>query len=83
MEWSEIETLLHMSLCDVTHPNPPNHCQQLELILESATLGTVAPTTPPTAAPVLLPLPDSTPHSHGSAAHTQTLVEKRYITSHH
>jgi hypothetical protein len=41
-------------------------------------MGTVAPTTPPAVAPVVLPLPESTPHSRGSAARAQTLVDERY-----
>jgi len=41
-------------------------------------MGTVAPTTPPAVDPVLLPLPESTPHSRGSAAHAQTLLDERY-----
>ena len=45
-------------------------------------MGTVVPTTPPAIAPVLKPLPESTPHSRGSAAHAQNLVDERYVPSH-
>ena len=43
-------------------------------------MGTEAPTTPPALALELIPLPDSTPHSRGTAAHAKTLVDERYTS---
>jgi len=45
-------------------------------------METEAPTTPPAVVPELIHLPDSTPHSRGTAAHAQSLVDERYRVPH-
>ena len=45
--------------------------------------GIEAPATPPAVAPELTPLPYLTPHSRGTAAHAQTLIDERYRTPYH
>ena len=43
-------------------------------------MGTEAP---PTVAPELTPLPDPPPHSRGTAAHAQIILDERYRISYH